>query len=56
MADKTFRVVLSYDVQVTSEVQAKDEEEAEDKVLNQGEGKEQDQDWEYRNLIETEEV
>ena len=52
--EKQFRVVLSYDVQKTFIVDAKDEEEAYDKAYA-GEG-EDDDNWEYRDHIETEEV
>jgi len=52
---KKYRIVLSYDVQKVFEVNAKDEEDAEDKAKDwKGDlGKD---DWEYRDLIETEEI
>ena len=56
MADKKqFSVVLSYDVQKTFIVEAKDEDEAYDTAYN-GEGEVDNEDWEYREHIETEEV
>jgi len=57
MADKKqFKIVLSYDVQKTFYVEAKDEDEAYDKALF-GDGPLVDnEDWEYRDHIETEEV
>ena len=50
---KKFRVVKSFDVQVTYELKAKNEEKAEENTdpkyaINE--------DWEYRDLIETEEI
>ena len=50
---KTYRVVKSFDVQVTYELKAKNEEKAEENTdpkyaINE--------DWEYRELIETEEI
>ena len=53
--EKQFRVVLSYDVQKTFIVDAKNEEEAYDKAYD-GEGSVMNEDWEYRDHIETEEV
>jgi hypothetical protein len=57
MADKLkqFSVVLSYDVQKTFIVEAKDEDEAYQLAYN-GESPATDEDWEYREHIETEEV
>ena len=56
MADKKqFSVVLSYDVQKTWLVDAKDEDEAYEIAYN-GEGEVDNEDWEYRQPIETEEV
>ena len=59
MADKLkqFSVVLSYDVQKTFIVEAKDEDEAFQIAYN-GNADEPavDEDWEYREHIETEEV
>jgi len=48
-------VVLSYDVQKTFIVEAKDEDEAYDIAYN-GEGEVDNEDWEYREHIETKEV
>ena len=53
--EKQFRVVLSYDVQKTFIVDAKNEEEAYDKAYDNWEG-EDDDNWEYRDHIETEEI
>ena len=53
--EKQFRVVLSYDVQKTFIVDAKNEEEAYDKAYDYWEG-EDDDNWEYRDHIETEEI
>ena len=53
--EKQFRVVLSYDVQKTFIVDAKNEEEAYDKAYD-GEGSVMNEDWEYRDHIETEEI
>ena len=53
--DKGFKVVLSYDVQKTFYVEAENEEEAYDKAYD-GEGEVENEDWEYRDHIETEEV
>ena len=52
---KKYRIVLSYDVQKVFEVNAKDEEDAEDKAKDwKGDlGKD---DLEYREWIETEEI
>ena len=56
MADKKqFSVTLSYDVQKTFIVEAKDEDEAYQIAYN-GESPAADEDWEYREHIETEEV
>jgi hypothetical protein len=57
MADKLkqFSVVLSYDVQKTFIVEAKDEDEAYQIAYN-GDEPATDEDWEYREHIETEEV
>jgi hypothetical protein len=56
MADKKqFSVVLSFDVQKTFIVEAIDEDEAYDIAYN-GEGEVDDEDWEYREHIETERV
>ena len=58
MADqeqKSFKVVLSYDVQKTIYVEADNEDEAYDKAYN-GEGEVEDENWEYTDHIETEEV
>ena len=58
MADqeqKTFKVVLSYDVQKTFYVEADNEDEAYDKAYD-GEGEVEDENWEYTDHIETEEV
>ena len=51
MSEKQFKVVLSYDVQKTIYVEAENEEQAYD-----GEGDCDNEDWEYRDHIETEEV
>ena len=53
--DKGFKVVLSYDVQKTFYVEAENEEEAYDKAYA-GDGQEENEDWEYRDHIETEQV
>ena len=53
--DKGFKVVLSYDVQKTFYVEAENEEEAYDKAYD-GEGEVENEDWEYRDHIETEEA
>ena len=53
--EKGFRVVLSYDVQKTFYVEAENEEQAYDKAYA-GVGQEENEDWEYRDHIETEEV
>ena len=53
--DKGFKVVLSYDVQKTFYVEAENEEEAYDKAYA-GDGEVENEDWEYRDHIETEEV
>ena len=53
--DKGFKVVLSYDVQKTFYVEAENEEEAYDKAY-EGNGQAENEDWEYRDHIETEEV
>ena len=53
--DKGFKVVLSYDVQKTFYVEAENEEEAYDKAFA-GEGEVENEDWEYRDHLETEEV
>jgi len=55
VSKKQFRVVLSYDVQKTFIVNAKNEEEAYDKAYDNWEG-EDDDNWEYRDHIETEEI
>jgi len=52
---KGFRVVLSYDVQKTIYVEAENEEEAYEKAFD-GEGDCENEDWEYRDHLETEEV
>ena len=52
---KAFKVVLSYDVQKTFYVEADNEDDAYDKAYN-GYGEVEDEDWEYRDHIETEEV
>ena len=52
---KQFSVVLSYDVQKTFLVEAKDEDEAYDIAYN-GEGEVDNEDWEYREHIGTVEV
>jgi hypothetical protein len=52
---KQYSVVLSYDVQKTFIVEAIDEDEAYDIAYN-GEGEVDNEDWEYREHIETEEV
>ena len=49
-----FSVVLSYDVQKTFIVEAKDEDEAY-QIAYKGEGEVDNEDWEYREHIETEE-
>ena len=51
---KEFKVVLSYDVQRTFIIQANNEEEAYDKAYN-GQGDIENDDWEYRDHIETKE-
>ena len=55
MSEKQFKVVLSYDVQKTFIVDAKNEEEAYDKAYDNWEG-EDDDNWEFRDHIETEEL
>ncbi len=50
-----YRIVLSYDVQKTFIVEAKNREEAYDKAYDNWEGEDND-DWEYRDHIETEEL
>ena len=55
MAEKQFKVVLSYDVQKTFYVEADNEDEAYDKAYA-GYGEVEEEDWEYRDHIETEEV
>ena len=52
MSEKQFKVVLSYDVQKTFYVEADNEDEAYDA----GDGEVEEEDWEYRDHIETEEV
>ena len=52
---KQFSVVLSYDVQKTFIVEAKNEDEAYNMAHN-GEGEVDNEDWEYREHIETEAV
>jgi hypothetical protein len=52
---KGFKVVLSYDVQKTFIVEAKDADEAYE-IAYAGEGEVDNEDWEYREHIETEEV
>ena len=53
---KEFKVVLSYDVQKTFIVDAKNEDEAQEKAIDwEGEISNKD-DWEYRELIECEET
>ena len=53
--EKQFKVVLSYDVQKTFIVDAKNDEEAYDKAYDNWEG-ETGTNWEYRDHIETEEI
>ena len=55
MSEKQFKVVLSYDVQKTFYVEADNEDEAYDKA-HAGDGEVEEEDWEYRDHIETEEV
>ena len=55
MSEKQFKVILSYDVQKTFYVEADNEEDAYDKAYA-GHGEVEDEDWEYRDHIETEEV
>ena len=55
MSEKQFKVVLSYDVQKTFYVEADNEDEAYDKAYD-GDGEVEEEDWEYRDHIETEEV
>ena len=50
---KKYRVVQSYDVQVTYELDAKNEEEAEENVSSENAVNDN---WEYREHIETEEI
>ena len=50
---KLFRIVKSYDVQVTYEVKAKNEEQAEEKTSSKNKVNE---DWEHRDTLETIEV
>ena len=52
---KRYRVVLSYDVQKTFVVEAKDDEEAEAKAID-WKGDTGKDNWEYRDLIENEEI
>jgi len=52
---KKYRIVLSYDVQKTFVVEAKDNEEAEAKAVA-WEGDTGKDNWEYRDLIENEEI
>ena len=58
MADKLkqFSVTLSYDVQKTFIVEAKDADEAYQIAYNNEGEPAVDEDWEYREHIETEEV
>jgi len=55
MSEKQFKVVLSFDVQKTIIVNAKDEDEAYD-LAYAGEGEIDNVDYEFRDHIETEEV
>ena len=55
MSEKQFKVVLSYDVQKIFYVEADNEDEANDKAYA-GDGEVEEEDWEYRDHIETEEV
>jgi len=50
---KKYRVVQSYDVQVTYVLDAKNEEEAEENVSSENAVNDN---WEYREHIETEEI
>ena len=50
-----YRIVLSYDVQKVFEVNAKDEDTAMDKAKD-WKGDLGSDDWEYRDLIESEEI
>jgi|TARA_R110002153_G_scaffold90487_4_gene221016 hypothetical protein len=52
---KKYRIVLSYDVQKTFVVEAKDNEEAEAKAVA-WEGDTGKDNWEYSDLIENEEI
>ena len=52
---KKYKIVLSYDVQKTFYVEAKEEDEAYDKAYN-GEGLVMNEDWEYRDQIESGEL
>lgn len=52
---KKYKIVLSFDVQKTFHVEAKDEDEAYDKAYN-GEATVVNEDWEYRDHIETEKL
>ena len=52
MADKKqFSVTMSYDVQKTFYVEAKDEDEAYDKAYD-GKGEVDNEDWEYRDTLD----
>jgi|TARA_Y100000590_G_scaffold349514_1_gene401057 hypothetical protein len=52
---KKYKVVLSYDVQKTLVVKAKDDQQAQDKAIA-WEGDTGKDNWEYRDLIENEEI
>ena len=52
---KKYKVVLSYDVQKTFVVEAKDDEEAEAKAID-WKGDTGKDNWEYRDLIENKQI
>ena len=54
---KDYNVVLQYEVQKIYTVSAKNEEEAEELVLNgKGYSERSDEDWDYEEVIEVKEV
>ena len=52
---KTFKIVLEYDVQRTFIINAKNEEEANNKAYK-GQGEIDSDDWEYRDHLECKEI
>ena len=54
---KEYAVVLQYEVQKTYTVSAKNEQEAEDLVMDgKGYSEKSDEDWDYEEVIEVKEV